>query len=474
MATRPQKAFPLARMAIGVAVTFGMVWLGVAAYWRATYHVPTGTDLVVYGIVLPVALIAVTAWLRDRVRSLRQPDTAPAAGAAAAEQPLHPQVPADSSIALLDSSVRLPAGDDADTVLDTALDGTTAGLHTDLTRADGSAIFAGAVTSISTQRFDDSLLPPGATDDWSDEQRRALLLAADALDELMQRHAKAALADDTQAHGATPFRLHLLLPARWQAVAPQLGAWLDAHVARNRWRPGVEAARVVPVANAAHALTVIDALNLDINRHPSALRHIVVACESLLGRRTVHTLDSADRLYGRKHLDGCIPGEGACALLLAHSTEAYAQPVPHLYRASVADRAAPVDRSDAGQDDVLHRLIEQALAHPRLADPATPVGQIVCDTDQRSSWRTELIGALEKWRAAAPPETPDAITPMLGLANGESGAALALGAIAVAAACHLREQRPVLVISNSDAVARGTVLVGSAPAGESPLHVAAI
>ncbi|MDR8726390.1 hypothetical protein [Burkholderia pseudomultivorans] len=473
MVGEQRKALPIARIAVGIVSTFGLVWLVVAAYWRATFHVPTGTDLVVYGIVLPVAFIAVTAWLRDRIRAPHRPDSAAAASTAPPQLPnrdMHP----DSSIALLDSSVRLPAGDDADMVLDTALDGTTAGLHTGLKRADGSGVFASAVTSISVQSFDDGLLPPGVTADWSDEQRRALLLAADAMDDLLQRHAAAALSDDTRECGIPAFRLHLLLPARWQAIAPQLGAWLDAHVARNRWRPGVEAARVVPVANAVQALSLVDALNLDINRHPSTLRHIVLACESLLDHGTVRMLDSTDRLYGRNHLDGCIPGEGACALLLAHPTEAYAQPAPHLFRVSVADRNAPVDLPDAQQDDMLHRLIEQTVGRPRASDQEAKFGQIVSDTDQRSSWRTELIGALEKWRAATPAAAPDAAPPMLGLANGESRGALALGAIAVAGARHLREHQPVLVISNSDSIARGAMLVGSAPTNEDRNNTARI
>ncbi|RQS37397.1 hypothetical protein DIE03_02285 [Burkholderia sp. Bp8992] len=465
MAATPQKAFPVARIAIGVVATFAVVWLVVAACWRATYHVPTGTDLVLYGLALPVALIGGTAWLFGKIRLLRQPNPVAVASTASAPSTNGDMQP-DSPMALLDSSVRLPAGDDTDTVLDTALEGATTRLHAELKRADGSGVFAGTVASISAQRFDDSLLPPATTADWSDEQRRALLLAADAMDDLMQRHAAAALANDHRASGAPPFKLHLLLPARWQADAPQLGAWLDAHVARSRWRPGVEPARIVPVATAADALTAIDALNREINLHPSALRHIVLACESLLDPGTIRMLDSTDRLYGQKHLDGCVPGEGACALLLAHRTEAYAQPAPHLYRAAVADRNAPVDHSDAQQDDILYQLIEQALARPGPSRHETSICQIVSDTDQRSSWRTELVGALEKWRAASPSAAPAAAPSMLGLANGESGAVLVLGAIAVAGAHHLREKQPVIVISSSDPIARGAALVGPAPVDE--------
>ncbi|WP_423368405.1 hypothetical protein [Burkholderia sp. LMG 32019] len=473
MAATPQKALPVARIAIGVVATFAVVWLVVAACWRATYHVPTGTDLVLYGLALPVALIGGTAWFLGKIRLLRQPKPQPVASAASASS-TNPDMQPDSAIALLDTSVRLPAGDDTDAVLDTALAEATTRLHADLKRADGSGVFAGVVASISAQGFDDSLLPPAATADWSDEQRRALLLAADAMDDLMQRHAAATLANDNRASSLPPFKLHLLLPARWQAVAPHLGAWLDAHVARNRWRPGVEPARIVPVASAVDALTAIDALNQEINRHPSALRHIVLACESQLDPRTIRMLDSTDRLYGQKHLDGCIPGEGACALLLAHPTEAYAQPAPHLYRVAVADRNAPVDRSDAQEDDVLHRLIEQALARPRSSHQETPICQIVCDTDQRSSWRTELIGVLEKWRAASPSEAPATAPSMLGLANGESGATLVLGAIAVAGAHHLREQHPALVISSSDPIARGVALVGPAPVDEHHAQAAGV
>ncbi len=158
-----------------------------------------------------------------------------------------------------------------------ARDETVVGLHPALRRADGTGVFASGVASVSIDHFDERLLPPGADAALNDEHARALLLAADVLDELLERHA--VLATDGASRPAEPLRLHLLLPERWQPMAGALAAWLDTHVARERWMPGVERVQTRMVANPVQAWAVVDELIVSLHREPSNANQVVHACD---------------------------------------------------------------------------------------------------------------------------------------------------------------------------------------------------
>ncbi|MDI6020923.1 hypothetical protein QLQ97_27240, partial [Burkholderia pseudomallei] len=84
---------------------------------------------------------------------------------------------------------------------------------------------------------------------------------------------------------------------------------------------------------------------------------------------------------------------------------------------------------------------------------------LVSDADQRGGSRTEIAAVAERnW-----PDDARERCRHLGVANGESGAALALGAIAVAGWRASEEQMPMLAASIADPVARGVMLVAPAP-----------
>ncbi|TGB32395.1 hypothetical protein C6946_17715, partial [Burkholderia thailandensis] len=55
-----------------VAAIFVVVWIATIAYWKATYHPPSGTELLTYGIALPALLSAGLAWGRRAVGRLRE------------------------------------------------------------------------------------------------------------------------------------------------------------------------------------------------------------------------------------------------------------------------------------------------------------------------------------------------------------------------------------------------------------------
>ncbi|MCA7976854.1 hypothetical protein LGM57_11040 [Burkholderia cepacia] len=433
-----------------VAALFVAVWVAVFVWWKTTRHAPTTRDLLLYGLVLPAALAVCVAWLR---RGLGQ-GSAPAAAAPAtssASKDATATQDAEShtwSALLLDSSVRLPTGTTTAEIDAAAREGHPVALHPKLQRPDGTGVFASTVDSVSPDRFDASLLAPGTQETLRDEHWRGLLLAADALDELRERHAVLSGAD------ASPLRLHLLMPDRWQPVAATLAAWLDAHTAREAVAPGIVRAQLRTVADPVQAWAVIDELIQALHLQPSADLHVVLAFDSTASQDAVDALDRTGRLYGRDRPDGVTPGEGACALLLGHPDAPHAMPVPSLHRIASARRAGSADHGKA-ESTTLGQLLTAASTRLSMLHPDLTAPGFVTDADQRGSRRTEVVTVGEQtWGDEAAERSRH-----LGLANGASGAALALAALAVAADRATEERQAVFAASVSDPLARGVMLV---------------
>ena len=447
---------------IGVSVfvigVFVLVWLVVALRWKATSHVPSGAELLLDGIALPLLIVASVVWIRKGLGASRSPrDTAAPAAQAPAETTVD-DASTKWTMALFDSSLRLPAGTTPEEALSVAREGKGVGLHPELQRPNGTRVFAGAVASISHDDFDSSLLPSGSSADWSDEQRRAMLLAAESIDELMQRHAVTSTPDSGDTlNAASRFKLHLLLPDRWRSAAPTLAVWLDMYLERGRWNPGAEMAKIIFVAHPAQALLALDALNIDIHQQELPVRHIVLACDSSVSQDTVNALDAAGQLYGQSHPGGHVLGEGACALLLGHPSAGTSR-AARIHRVVTSARPAPVDQPDQQQGDTVAHLLDRALAQCAIPGLEMTGCALISDADQRGTRRAEIVNAAQlTW--------PDSDIRIrchhLGQANGESGAVLALGAVAVAGAHAHTEKQPTFVTTLSDPVMRGVVLVST-------------
>ncbi|KWI50694.1 hypothetical protein WT72_23990 [Burkholderia pseudomultivorans] len=455
------------RQAIWVVVTFVAVWLAVAAYWKTTHHLPSIRELLLSGIGVPLLLVIGIVSIRKSFNPVHRPTPkrAPQIADTAAETP--DGDPARNwTMALLDASMRLPAGMNVDEVLALARDGKVVGLHPTLRRLDGAKVFAGSAESIWRDDFDDGMLALGAKASGNDEQRRAMLLAAETIDELMQRHATTPVASPKDALQAEvpPFQLHLLLPERWRADAPTLTAWLDRHLARGHWQPGVAPAKTVIVAHSIEALEALDALNVELNQQPSTSRHIVLACDSTLSQQTVDLLDAAGRLFAHDHPDGQIPGEGACALLLALPTAASASDTAQIHRLVVAELPMSDTRTGQPNGDTVAGLLQKALAQSSHPDLAIADCALVSDADQRISSRAEISDAARQAWPADVDTRPRCHH--LGIANGDSGAVLALSTIAAAGAHSVAARQSTLAVSIGAPTIRSALLVSHpAPLG---------
>ncbi|MFL9885176.1 hypothetical protein PQR66_19190 [Paraburkholderia agricolaris] len=446
------------RNVAAVATVFVLVWGIALFYWRSISRVPDGQDLLLVGIALPVLLIASFIGVRKGIALTQTPTHGTHKIMANARTP---SIADDDSstwtLAVLDSSLSLPAGTASDEIGALARQQQVVGLHAELKRADQTPIFASNVASVSLDDFDESLLPNGTAADLGDQHRRALTLAGEVLDDLMQRHAAVTLtAQADPPLPVAPFELHLLLPERWQHVAPTLAAWLDAHLAREPWSPGTTRARVTIVANPVQALAVVDDLNASLNRDSSPVRHIVLACDSWLGEDELSVLERTDRLYGRDRPDGHVPGEGACALLLALRGENAALPVARVHRMRAAERLSSADEPAHARDDTTMHLLDSARTQTAAPGLEIKACALVSDASQRTSRRTEITGVAESvW----PDSDAQSQCQHLGLANGESGAVLALSAVAIAAVHSLNEMQPTFAVSLADPLARAVVLV---------------
>ncbi|WP_321951440.1 hypothetical protein [Paraburkholderia bannensis] len=447
------------RIALRLAGAFIATWVILALYWSANPHEPSGKELLLNGIGVPLLLLIGIAAIRKALAPTHRPavasKTADAHSGAASAVELAATTTAVASTALLDASMRLPAGMTVEAVLAQAGDGKVVGLHSKLQRLDGSKAFAACAASIWHGDFEGGLQALDVDTALSDEQRRAMLLAAETIDELMARHATTPVEPANDAPSAPPFKLRLLLPERWRADAPTIAAWLDRHLQRGHWRPSVEPVTTVFAAHGLAALAALDTLNVELAQQRAPIRHILLACDSSLGQRTVDALDGAGRLFAHNRPDGEVLGEGACALLLAPSTTADATAAPQVQRLATATREAS---NEPQRDTTLARLLQTAFAQSARAGLNLNACALASDADQRVSHRAEMSDAARQtW--PDPDAGSGARCRHLGLANGAGNAALALATVAAAAAHSAQTQQATFAVSVSDAWERGALLV---------------
>lgn len=434
-----------------VLVNFIVVWTLLYFWWRSTWHQPSGRELLLCGIALPVALTIGLAVARQLSR--QQPAAASMQPQSAAASTTHVISPASEqmlSAALIDSSVRMPAGATTEEMVAAAQEGRAVGLHPDLERPDGTGVFAASVASLSLNRFDAGLPPSHPTGTLRDEHRRALLLAADALDELLERHATQA----TSAPETKPLALHVLVPARWQREAATLSAWIDAHAGRERVSPGLARSQIHIVANPVQACAVVDDVIQALHLEEAAGLHVILAFDSCATQQAVDTLARAGQLYGHDRPDGQVPAEGACALLLASPDARLAAQAPRIYRL-VATQQASKANEGTGEQTALDRALEAVRTQSAAQQPDAAPHGLVSDADQRNATRQEVVTLAERlWQDEA-----QARSHHLGLANGASGPALALATLAVAAEQASASHQPIVAALLGDPFARGAMLV---------------
>lgn len=444
-----------------VVLVFGVIWCAMIVRWRMVNRVPNGTDVVLYLVALPLGLLlgfVVLCKVIDATKKRRQ--KAAQADTNAAE----PVAPEDPSLAwqlpIFAADALFAGGDTPAALIDAARANQRAELHPMLRDGQGLPVFAVAVDDVDTTAIDDSL--PNAAQGWGESRKRALALAQTLATRMLDEHFDALLAAATaaevppgQAKPRPVLQLEWLLPAHWSDTDRDTAqAWLTAQLAAQGWSAPSLQVTVSGIGTGAAALKRLDDLNRAFHDDTPRLPHLLLASDSHIDEATVAEWAAAHRLHGASRPEGQVPGEGACALLLAAKHPAGGAELARLHRLVAAQRAQPVDKPGRLQADTFNELVSQSLQRAQLEPDA--VAHLVSDTDMRASRSAEAMHLVEQ---ALPECDPVETLLPLGVANGECGAALALATVVVAAQLAADAQQPGLILSHHDASLRAVAVV---------------
>lgn len=473
-----------------LVVVFGAVWLAVILDWRATNRVPNGMDIGLWLLALPLAIIVGMVAVRAIIRRAKQrkatPQDADIAPTAATDSSSSPNDPSLAwQVPVLAVALRLPAGDSPAAVIDAARAGQRVDLHPRLKDAEGLPVFAAEVASLDIALIDANL--PDAARNWSDARKRVLALAQGLASDMLGEHF--GLLRDVARRGKSSrdrapvpvLQLDWWLPEHWSDADRETARqWLAERLQAQGWSAPELGLSVAPMGAAPAGFKRLDDNIRALHDAALHLPHLLLATDSNIDAATIAEWDAAHRLHSGTRPEGRVPGEGASAILFgvpatsaknavagaktnsetAAATNAtpltpdYPPAMAHLHRLVAAQRARPVDHSPRLDSATLVELLQQATTRAGLAPDA--ITHLVSDTGARSSRAAEALNFVGQ---SLPDSEPSDTLLLLGMSNGDAGAALALGAVAVAAHLTAESQHAGLVFSNHDALLRAALLV---------------
>lgn len=440
---------------------FGLCWAGAVGYWQATNRMPSISDLLVWLLAVPLALLAAIQFGR-RLSARRSAAAAAPAVTVTAGVPAAPA--AGPALAILATAVHTPHGRSPHELAAALAAGPLrAGLDPELLDDEGypvmSARVPGAGDPLLHDEFAQWLQTQTQPDpQFSDEHWRALDMGTAVVAELAQvaaGHPHAHPAEDGAQTPAPLLRLVLLAGTAWNATqTAAAAAWL-AQVAASAGWPREHIAIGAASAGSAAAASTLAALNLEAG----PLLAIVLAFDSAIGTDSVERMAADGSLFGAARPQGSIPGEGAAGLLLADpATTQLMQADAPLLHALHATREGSADAARRLDAATLRTLADAVLARGALAAPA--VAMVFADADHRTSRVMELMalaGGLPHLDAGLDVKTT-------GSACGSCGAVPFMAALALAAHHTQELGAATLCVGLDDPLHRGAVLVRPAAA----------
>jgi hypothetical protein len=473
------------------SAVFITVWVIVVVYWNYTARMPSTSDIALYLIVLPLALVVFYLLLRriftGAAPSAALPSAARGASAAtggAASTGANADAPQERlQMSVLAFALRTPRGNDADAVATAVGQAQAPELVPELRDGEGFPMLAGCVAGIDPnelrEHLRESLRPaPEAfnADALTDDRLRAIHLVSDVLQELLASATDALLnagdALSVRAPGrfvssgaivpgsasAPQLCISLLLPGAWseseRAVATQ---WVQ-QLAREADPSQHWSVDCFKSEAGVGAMALLDRINLSLHREQRPALWMALAADSAISSECVARWDAEGLLYSAKRRNGRVPGEAAAGLLLARAGDAlFAQ--PHgvlLSRSASGQRDESADTARVPNASLLDLFAQRLMSASALQPEA--VDWVVSDADHRTSRVTEVAQLVQERLPHLPFENNLSVCASL----GHLGAAADM--IAVALACHLavRDSRHVLALSVQDARARTAMLAGPA------------
>ncbi len=468
---------------------FITVWVLVIVYWQYTARMPSTSDIVLYLVVLPLALMLFYVVLRriltaSPTAALPAMGATVAAGGAASSNAAAPDASQERlQMAVLAFALRTPRGSDADTVATAIGQAQTPELVPELRDGEGFPVIAGRVEGLDEnelrEHLRESLQPAGEAfdvDALPDDRLRAIHLMSDVLQELLGAAAEAiANAGDAlsvRAPGrfvssgsvipgppaAPQLSLSLLLPGAWseseRVIATQ---WVQQRVregdASQRWHVDC-----FKSDDGVSGMALLDRISLSLHREQRPALWIALAADSSVSEASIARWEADGLLYTATRRKGRVPGEAAAGLLLVRADDALLAPAQavRLSRSASGQRDASVDTARTPDASLLDRFAQHLLATSSL--DTAQIDWVVSDADHRTSRVTEVASLVQQRLPHVPFENNLSVCATL----GHLGAAADMSAVVLA--CHLaaRDARHVLAISVQDAHARTALLAGPA------------
>ena len=468
---------------------FITVWVLVIVYWQYTARMPSTSDIALYLVVLPLALMLFYVVLRrifTAAPAAALPAAGPtvAAGAAASSNAVATEASQERlQMAVLAFALRTPRGSDADTVATAIGQAQTPEIVPELRDGEGFPVIAGRVDGIDEnelrEHLRESLQPAGEAfdiDALPDDRLRAIHLMSDVLQELLASAAEAiANAGDALAvrapgrfvssggvipgpAAAPQLNLSLLLPGAWseseRAIATQ---WVQQRVregdASQRWLVDCFKSE-----DGVSGMALLDRISLSLHREQRPALWIALAADSSVSEASIARWEVDGLLYTATRRKGRVPGEAAAGLLLVRAGDALLAPAEavRLSRSASGQREASADTARTPDASLLDRFAQHLLATSTLE--TAQVDWVVSDADHRTSRVTEVAKLVQERLPHVPFENNLSVCATL----GHLGAAADMSAVVLA--CHLaaRDARHVLAISVQDALARTALLAGPA------------
>lgn len=477
-----------------LALVFIAVWVVVIAIWQLTDTSPSGRDLLLYLIVLPLVVLVAALGIRAAIGKIRNrggDDDTAESGAGSPES--DPQDTQDWPVHIAGAALRLPIGDEPADILEVLAEGRTRPeLDDQLVDSQGFPVFASRIPDLVDEDLEDSLeLPESHADEpvlhWTTEQRRSLSLtdalienlATTSLPELL-----AALNPDTaedtdsaqtQANtGDTPdieppraIRVFIALPTDWTAPYQQAaGGWLkkrlEALAEDDQWPP-ISVELLAPTSD-SQLLARLERWARDLASEQANEVALLASAHSAISADAVSRLDIHNQLFSQANPNGRIPAEGGAALLLAteHNREQLdAEQACTAHRPALGRRDTSINARGRVDGGVLQNASRQALTFSnQTAD------QVVCILNDAGVSSAQGVEAGEVSSGDFSHLDANSDCLHIGSACGDLGVTACVAALGLAQAKTLEASAPVMVLGTQDELERASLVVSPLDTGD--------
>ena len=449
------------------------VWLLVISYWRVSLHMPSTSDVLMYLVLAPVALLVFVFVAKKLGGALLGASVAANAdGHASSSIKLEQNAQSNTAgyqsvLTIVSANAITRFGQTADDLV-TAISSkkTSFELDAQLLDSHGYPMLSGRIADTEETeafaRVEQWTIADGVTAViWTREDKRTLALVHALFIELSQSLLMQALIAELMARPPGNnyaeewplVSLIVTLPTRWGTQQKQsVITWFADTITQQGWP--AEKIYIHPFGELSNvdSLTLIDRLSVQISQQQTSGFYIVLSGHSYVGDQTFSEMQAAN-------MAGLIPGEAAAGMVLAAppwAAKLMAEPMAHVYRIAQYKRDKSADAARKVKPDTLIRAIKDAL----LAAEIKPeqVVAVSADTDTRNNRIGELYQALYE---TVPDMELDADCFKMEASCGALGKVGGLLALVTAWQLAVKHNQPVLCVTNNDGIERSACVIAT-------------